>query len=104
MKQAEILLVVVALIAIGTISVSGQVPDKPGQGFLSALKEGDSVNMTEVAGRFEFSFFDDRQMVLSHKVIEIGLDFMTVEGFSRVIETRVPVYSIKSIVKNKVPK
>ena len=102
MNRPVIVLLLAALIAFGI--ASGRLPDAPRMDFLAGLKKGQSVNVKEVAGRFEVRFFDDGQMVMSHKVIEIGPDFMTIEDISNVTETRIPIYAIKSIVKNKVPK
>ena len=45
-------------------------------GFLVGLKIAKSVNLKEVAGRFEFSIFDDEHTTLSHKVIETGANFL----------------------------
>ena len=103
MKRLNALVIFLALIAIGTITVSGQAPVKPQIGVLSILKVGQSVNVKDVAGRFEFSTFDDGLTVLSHKVIEIGPDYVMVEDIAGVAETRIPIYSIKSFVKFKVP-
>ena len=68
------------------------------------MKEGQSVNLKDVARRYEISTFDDGLTVLSHKVIEVGPDFVTVEDIAGVAETRIPIFSIKSFVKFKVPK
>ena len=102
MNRPTLALLLAALIAIGTITVTGQGPEKPRQGFLSALKEGQSVSMKEVAGRFEI-MIDDGLKDLSHKIIEVGPDLVAVEDIGGLIETRIPVYSIKSIVRLKVP-
>ncbi len=82
--------------------MTGQTPDKPRLGFLSALKAGQSVTVKEVAGRFEI-MIDDSLIELSHKIIEVGPDLVAVEDIGGLIETRIPVYSIKSIVRLKVP-
>jgi hypothetical protein len=102
-NRPNIALFLAVLIAVGVASVSGQAPDKPRMGFLSVFKVGQSVNVKEVAEQFEFSTFDDGLTALSHKVIEVGLDCVTVEDIADVSETRIPVYSIKSFVKQKVP-
>ncbi len=104
MKRLNALVIFLALIAIGTITVSGQAPVKQQIGFLSILKAGQSVNVRDVAGRFEFSTFDDGLTVLSHKVIEVGPDYVTVADIAGVAETRISVFSIKSFVSFKVPK
>lgn len=100
MKRPVFALLLAAFIVLGTITLSGQSPDKPRQGFLSALKSGQSVNVKEVAGRFEV-MFDDALTDFSHKIVEVGPDSVTVEDIGGLIETRIPVYSIKAIVRLK---
>lgn len=102
MKRPTFGLVVCAIVAVGTITVTGQTSDKPRLGFLSALKAGQSVTVKEVTGRFEI-LIDDSLTELSHKIIEVGPDVVAVEDIGGLIETRIPVYSIKSIVRIKVP-
>lgn len=102
MNRPTFAVLLAAFIAIGTITVTGQPPDKPRLGFLSALKAGQSVAVKEVAGRFEI-MFDDNLKDLSHKIVEVGPDLVTVEDLGGLIETRIPVYSIKSIIRLKVP-
>lgn len=99
-----ILLTVFIAIALGTMSVSGQAPSEPRPTFLSALKKGQNVMLKEAAGRFEIGMFDEEIEPLSHKVIEVGTDFLTIEDITGVTETRLPIYSIKSIVRLKSPK
>lgn len=103
MKRPTFAVLLAAFIAIGTITVTGQTPDKPRLGFLSALKEGQSVSLKEVAGRFEITF-DEAVPDISHKIVKIGPDSVAVEDIGGLIETTIPVYSIKSIVRLKVPK
>lgn len=103
MNRPVFALFMTAFIAGGVITVSGQAPEKPRQGFLAALKSGQSVSMKEVAGRFEF-MIDDSVTELRHKITEVGADFVTLEDIAGVSETRIPLYAIKSIVTIKVPK
>lgn len=104
MQRLNALLICLALMAIGTITVTGQAPEKPRQGFLSAFKVGQSVNVKDVGGRFEISTFDDGLTPLGHKVMEVGPDYVTVADIAGVAETRIAIFSIKSFVKNNVPK
>lgn len=104
MPRPLLALLLAAFLALGTITVFGQAPDKPRPGFLSTLKEGQSIMLKEVAGRFEISSFDDGPAMLSHKVIEVGTDYLTIEDIGGLIETRIPTYSIKAIVRLKVPR
>ena len=107
MFRPIVVLLLVTCVTVGTAvlgTVSGQAPDKPRAGFLSALKKGQSIMLKEVAGRFEISSFDDGPAMLSHKVIEVGTDYLTIEDIGGLIETRIPTYSIKAIVLLKVPR
>ncbi len=104
MPRPVISLLLTSFIVLGTISVFGQAPENPQQGFLTGLKEGQSIMLKEVAGRFEISSFDDGQAILSHKVIDVGTDYLTVEDFGGLLVTRIPVFSIKAIVLLKVPR
>jgi hypothetical protein len=103
MKRPVFALLLAAFITLGTLIVSAQGPEKPRQGFLSALKEGQSVSLKEVAGRSEITF-DEAVPDISHKIVKIGPDSVAVEDIGGLIETTIPVYSIKSIVRLKVPK
>ncbi len=82
-----------------SLPATGQGEDKPSKGFLSALKEGQSVSVKEVAGRYDITMMTD--MRLGHTVKEIGNDYLVVEDAAGLTETRIPVFSIKSIVKLK---
>lgn len=93
-----------ALIAFAAFTVSGQAPTQPRQGFMSALKQGQAVTLKEVAGRIEISTLDDIPGPLGYKITEVGPDYLTVLDIADVTETRIPVYSIKSIVRLKLPK
>ena len=104
MSKSITIFVAGAILALVAFSVSGQAPAQPRQGFLSALKQGQAVSLTEVAGRFEISTFDDIPVPLGYKITEVGNDYLTVVDITDVSETRIPVYSIKSIVRLKVPK
>lgn len=104
MNRPTFALLMAVLIAVGVATVSGQAPGKQQKSFLSVLKEGQSVNVKEAAGRFEISTFDDGLTLLGHKVIEVGPDYVTVADIAGVAETRIPIFSIKSFVKNNVPK
>ena len=106
MSRPIVVLLLATCVTLGTVAlgtISGKPPDKPPQGFLSEFKEGQSVMVKEVAGRFEISMFEDGPELLSHKVTSVGTDYVTVEDIAGVTETRLPIYSITSIVRLKVP-
>ena len=78
------------------------IQEKPAKSFLSTLKAGQTVTLREVSGRYEISIFEGTQ--IGHKIIEIGTDYIVVEDAGGVIESTIPVYSIKAIVRIKPPK
>jgi hypothetical protein len=88
-----------ATLAFACLSPEASGQEKARKGFLSVLKEGQSVVLKESAGRYELTLMEG-----GHKVIEIGPDFVVVEDLAGVTETRIPVYSIKSIARIKGPK
>jgi hypothetical protein len=52
--------------------------------------------------RWEITLMADVR--LGHRVIEVGTDYVVVVDVAGVTETRIPIYSIKSIVRIKVPR
>ena len=96
--------VAVVLFALGSIAVTGQSPDKPRQGFLSTLKAGQAISVKEASGRFEIGIVEDFGGTLGYKVTDVGEDFVTVVDIAGVSEIRIPIYSIKSVVRVQIPK
>lgn len=99
MKRTTIGVVLVFILALGAIT-PGQQPAQQRRDFLSALKVGQSVSLKEAGGRFVLSVIDDGP-ALSHKVIEIGSDFVLLEDMVGVSEIRVPLYAITSFSRLK---
>lgn len=92
----------IAVLVCATLALTCLLPEASGQekvrkGFLSVLKEGQAVVLKESAGRYELTLMEG-----GHKVIEIGTDYVVVEDLAGVTETRISVYSIKSITRIKV--
>jgi hypothetical protein len=102
MKRIETVLVLVSLISISAFAALGEGPHQSKASFLSLLKTEQEIALKEVAGKFEISLMDD--LPLSHKITTVGSDYLVVEDTAGVTEIRIPVYSIKSIVKLKTPK
>jgi hypothetical protein len=88
-----------AILAFACLSPEASGQEKGRKSFLSVLKEGQSVVVKESAGRYEITLMEG-----GHKVIEVGPDYVVVEDFAGVTETRIPVYSIKSIARINGPK
>ena len=102
MNPTVSVLLLSAFFTLGSFTATGQGQEQPRKRFLSVLKEGQGVSLKETAGRFELTVMKD--LPLGHKVIEVGADYVVVEDVVGVTETRIPIYSIKSIVNLKVPK
>ena len=98
--QIGVILAFVIAFSLVTPTTSGQ--DKPRKTFLSPLKEGQTVVLKEIAGRYEITLIKDVR--LTHTVKEVGTDYVVFEDALGTTETRVPIYSIKAIIKVKVPK
>jgi hypothetical protein len=92
---AVLLLLVLTILVTMSLPATGQGEDKQSKGVLAALKEGQSVSVKEVAGRYDVTVMTD--MRLGHTVKEVGSDYLVVEDAAGLTETRIPVYSIKSI-------
>lgn len=102
MNRIFILLLIV-VVSVGTFSVMAQAPVEKQPTFLSTLKSGQLVSLKEVAGRYEISIVEGVAAVQGHKVTKIGPDYVVVEDFTGVTEIHIPIYSIKAIVKLKMP-
>lgn len=99
MKRTILAVIAVCLLGLGSIT-TGQTPAQRRE-FFAVLKVGQSVALKETAGRFTISTMDDVPDSLSHKVVEVGTDYLTVEDIAGIHQTRIPVYSVSSIVRLK---
>lgn len=91
--------VMVAVVAVAVGADEGQRP----RGVLAALRVGQSVSLKDMGSAFSITVFDP-ELPQSHKVIEIGDNFIVVRDIAEVTETTIPIYSVKAIVKVKVSK
>ncbi len=99
MNRLPAILLLSGLLFCGVFTTTMASQVKQGQGFLAALREGQLLNIRENAGRYEITLMND--LKIGQKVIEVGADYLVIEDFSGVTETRIHVTSIKSIVKLK---
>ena len=97
MPRSIIAVLLCAFLAIACLSPVANGQEKGRKGFLSVLKEGQAVVLKEAAGRYEITLMEG-----GHKVIEVGPDYVVVEDIAGVTETRIPIFSIKSIARIKV--
>ena len=93
----------IALLVLGVLTIMAQTPADRHRPFLAVLKAGQSVSMKDVSGKYEISTVEGVAAVQGHKVVEIGSDFVVVQDIFGVTESRIPVHSIKAIIRLKVP-
>jgi len=103
MRNTFIAITVVALLALGIFTASGQAPAKP-RGFFSVFHVGQPVTLKETACGYEIGVFDNGPDLLGHKIVEVGSDFLVVQDVSGVNEVRLPIFSVKAVVTLKVGK
>ena len=73
---------------------------------LSGLAVGDAVLVREVGADYSITALAqraDEPALGSHRVVEVGEDFVAVVDVAGVLETQIPVYSIHAIVREHVP-
>jgi hypothetical protein len=100
MNPLRSILVLSLLLLVIPTTCNGQ--HNPRKTFLSALKEGQVVIVKEVAGKYEITVMKD--LPAGSKVLEVGTDYILLEDPSGLLETRIHVTSIKSIIRVKLPK
>lgn len=64
-------------------------------GIFANLDKGQKVSLKETAHGFEIGVVPD--VDLAFTITEIGPDYIVLEDVAKVAETRIPMYSIKSI-------
>ena len=72
MKLVVIGTLLATLFVFGAFSALGQPPAQQRRGLLSVLKEGQSVTIKEVDGRFAINLIEDAPELAGHKVVEVG--------------------------------
>jgi len=87
----------VAIVALVAAVLGADETMKP-KGIFSALKVGQSVSLKDEGAAFSITFFEP-ELQQSHKIVEIGDNFIVVRDLAEVTETTVPIYSIKAVVK-----
>ena len=84
---------IVLLAIIFTLGADSKEP----RGVFSSLEIGQKVNLKEEGQGFTITVFE-KEIPQSHKVLEIGKDFIVLESVAGV-EMTIPVYSLRSVVK-----
>lgn len=88
------LFVLLPVLAIVLLAVGAA--DAPKKTVFSGLKVGQPVGLKDHGTDFEISVIDD--VPQSHKIIDMGDDFIVLEDVGAVTQTTIPVTSLKAIV------
>jgi hypothetical protein len=86
----------IVLVLLLTLGADGEKP----RGVFNSLQIGQKVNLNEEVQGFTITFFEEKELPQTHKVLEIGKDFIVLQSVSG-IETTIPVYSLRAVVKMK---
>ena len=94
-------LVATALLTILSACAFGNAADpRTEKGLFATLKPDQQIVLKEVGDRYEINAIELANR-LSHVVVEVGPNHIVVRDSVGVIETRIPVYSVKAIVTIK---
>lgn len=63
----------------------------------STLKMGQAVTLREKGNLYEISTMDEISP-LTHRVVEVGDDYIVLRDASKIIETRIPVTAIRGMI------
>ena len=87
---------------LAVVVFASGVADSPKKTAFSELQVGRPVGLKDRGTTYEITVFDDN-IPQSHKIVEVGEDFIVVEDVAKVRKTTIPVYSVKSIVRIEMP-
>lgn len=97
----RISLLATALLAIIAACTLGSAADsQPEKGIFATLTPDQPIVLKEVGDKYEINALELGAR-LSHVVVEVGSNHIVVRDSVGLIETRIPVYSIKSILTMK---
>lgn len=101
MKQVRWLLPMglLAGIAVALLVSSGasQPQPTPKKTLFSTLKLGQSVTLTEKGSAWDIGTVDD-EAPLTHRVVEVGDDYIVLRDEAGSVETRLPATAIRAVV------
>ncbi|MBN9519372.1 hypothetical protein J0H58_12755 [bacterium] len=104
MSPTPLLLLIAGAILAGTClgppTASSQPAPATRRTVFSHLKVGQPVTLKERAGLYEVGTVDDGG-VLTHKVAEVGDDYIAVRDEAGVAESRIPVTAVRAVTHLK---
>lgn len=87
-------------LAITATTGTSEPPPARKQGIFAVLKVGQSVSLKDKGPVWEIHTTDDGTS-LTHKVAEIGEDYLVVRDETGMIEPRIPVTAVRAVVHVK---
>jgi hypothetical protein len=98
MNRATLVLLAVVLGLAGLLSTAtSQPPSSARRSVFSTLKVGQAVTLKERAGLYEVGTTDEAGP-LTHKVVEVGDDFLVLWDEAGTVESRIPVTAVRAVV------
>jgi hypothetical protein len=87
-----------AVVVAFTVSTGTSQPPQPAKKTVfSSLKLGQSVTLKDKGSAWEIGTTDD-EAPLTHKVAEIGEDYIVLRDEPGAVETRIPVTAVRALV------
>lgn len=96
-RTVAVLLAAVVGLAILFSTATSQPPPAARRSVFSTLKAGQSVTLKERAGLYEVGTIDEAGP-LTHKVVEVGDDFLVLRDEAGAVESRIPVTAVRAVV------
>lgn len=100
----NVILALLAAVALGLAGMFSTASPQPRPAarrtILSTLKVGQSVAVRDRNGLYEVSTMDEAGP-MTHKVIEVGDDYLGVRDEAGVIDSRIPVTAVRAVIHVK---
>lgn len=102
MRKPAALFVVLGVVSAVTLALAvttgaSQPPAAPRKTIFSTLKVGQSVTLKDKGSAWEIHTTDD-EAPLTHKVAEIGEDYIVLHDEAGAVETRIPVTAVRAVI------
>ncbi|HMP57721.1 MAG TPA: hypothetical protein PKD86_00085 [Gemmatales bacterium] len=97
MNRYITVLIAVVVLAVLLSTATSQQPPTARRTVFSTLKIGQAVSLKEKAGLYEISTTDEGGP-LTHKVVEVGDDYLVLRDEAGTVEWRIPVSAVRAVV------
>jgi hypothetical protein len=82
-------------LVFGIVGLTAAQQQRAESGLLSVLKKDQRIGLKDLGNDYQISVMPGIELL--YKVKEVGADFVVVEDFPGIVETRIPIYRIKSV-------